>query len=195
VIRVFVPRDAAAVACGADAVAAAIVAAARKARGEIALVRNGSRGMLWLEPLVEVEHDGTRYGFGPLDAAGAAALVAALTGGTPASAIAHPQAVGLVEEVPFFARQTRLTFARCGLTDPVSLDDYSAHGSWLGLRRALELGPAGIVAEVTGSGLRGRGGAGSRPASSGRPSPRRRPRRNTSSATPTRATAAPLPTG
>ena len=154
--RVFVPRDAAAIACGADEVAGVIAAALP----DLTLVRNGSRGMLWLEPLVEVEDAGTRYGFGPLDAAGARALAAALAEGRPAGTIAHPQAVGPVEAIPFFARQTRLTFARCGVTDPVSLDDYAAHGGWAGLRRALALGPEAIVAEVTASGLRGRGGAG-----------------------------------
>ena len=119
-IRVFVPRDAAAVACGAEAVAAALGDAARSAGLEIAITRNGSRGMLWLEPLVEVEIAGVRHGLEPLDRAGAEALIGALAAGQPAG---HPQALGPVEAVPFFAGQTRLTFARCGRTDPVSLDD------------------------------------------------------------------------
>jgi formate dehydrogenase iron-sulfur subunit len=159
-IRVFVPRDAAAVACGADEVAAAFAAAARRAGLETEIVRNGSRGLLWLEPLVEVEDAGGRYGFGPLDPAGAETLVAALAAGQAPAAIDHPQATGPVEAIPFFARQTRLTFARCGLTDPLSLDDYAAHGGWQGLVRAVALGPEATVAEVTASGLRGRGGAG-----------------------------------
>ncbi len=152
--RVFVPRDAAAIACGAEAVVAALAAAG------FPPTRTSSRGMFWLEPLVEVEHDGRRYGFGPLDAAGAKALAEALAAGTPAAEIAHPQAVGAVEAIPFLARQTRLTFARAGITDPLSLADYEAHGGWAGLRRALALGPEAIVAEVAASGLRGRGGAG-----------------------------------
>jgi formate dehydrogenase iron-sulfur subunit len=159
-IRVFVPRDAAAVACGADGVAAAIRVAARRAGIEVEVVRNGSRGMLWLEPLVEVEDGGVRYGFGPLDHESAAALIARLADARGAAAVEHPQAVGLVEAVPFFAGQTRLTFARCGITDPVSRADYAAHGGWKGLERAIGLGPQGIVDEVTSSGLRGRGGAG-----------------------------------
>jgi formate dehydrogenase iron-sulfur subunit len=158
-IRIFVPRDAAAVACGADAVTAALRGAAARAGLAVEIVRTGSRGMLWLEPLVEVEEAGIRHGFGPLDADGAVALVGALREGGGAAA-RHPQAVGPVERIPFFAGQTRLTFARCGLTDPLSLDDYAAHGGWKGLERAIALGPEATVAEVAASGLRGRGGAG-----------------------------------
>ena len=156
-IRVWVPRDAAAIACRADAVAAAIGEAGRRAGVELAIVRNGSRGMLWLEPLVEVEIDGVRHGFGPLAVGEVEGLMAAVAAGTAGG---HPRAVGPVEAIPFFAGQTRLTFARCGVTDPVSLDDYAAHGGWKGLARAIEIGPEATVAEVTASGLRGRGGAG-----------------------------------
>ena len=156
-LRVFVPRDAAAVACGADAVAAAIRDAGRRAGIELALVRNGSRGMLWLEPLVEVEIDGVRHGFGPMAAGEAETLVAAIAAGNPGG---HLRAVGPVEAIPFLVGQTRLTFARCGVTDPVSIEEYAAHGGWKGLARAIEIGPEATVAEVTASGLRGRGGAG-----------------------------------
>lgn len=156
-IRLFVPRDAVAVACGAEAVVAELTAAARAAGLEISLARTGSRGMLWLEPLAEVEIDGVRHGFGPLDAAGAAGLIAAIAADAP---LAHPASIGPVELHPFFRRQTRLTFARCGVTDPLSLADYAAHGGWKGLQRAIALGPQATVAEVTASGLRGRGGAG-----------------------------------
>ncbi|ODN71541.1 NADP-reducing hydrogenase subunit HndC [Methylobrevis pamukkalensis] len=158
-IKVFVPCDAAAIACGADSVAEAILSEAGKAGVEIKLVRNGSRGMLWLEPLVEVEADGVRYGFGPVRKRDVAALVAAGLFTAPAS-VSHDLAIGVVSEHPFLTAQQRLTFARCGITDPRSLDDYLAHGGYKGLARALELGSAGIVAEVTKSGLRGRGGAG-----------------------------------
>lgn len=158
--RVFVPRDAAALACGADSVAAAILAAAQSHSLDIEVVRNGSRGMLWLEPLVEIEAKGRRYGFGPMTAAGAKELVAALAKSKTAAKIKHPLALGPTEEIPFFKRQTRLTFARCGLTDPVSLADYQAHGGYAGLARALTLKPVEIVDEIAKSGLRGRGGAG-----------------------------------
>ncbi|MFW5654929.1 MAG: NADH-ubiquinone oxidoreductase-F iron-sulfur binding region domain-containing protein [Roseicyclus sp.] len=148
-MRIWVPRDAAARALGADAVAAAIAAEA-SARGlEVEIVRNGSRGMVWLEPLVEVERDGVRHGFGPMRVGD----VTAFLDGTL-------EGLGPVEEIPFFARQDRLTFARVGLIDPLSLAEYEAHGGLSGLRRALGMEAEAIVAEVRESGLRGRGGAG-----------------------------------
>jgi formate dehydrogenase iron-sulfur subunit len=158
--RIFVSRDAAAVACGADDVAAAISAAAAKHKLKVEIVRNGSRGMLWLEPLIEIEEKGVRYGFGPAEPADAEALVAALAAKTAAKAIKHKLAVGAVEQIPFFKKQTRLTFARCGITDPVSLTDYKMHGGYKGLEKALKMKPTDICKEVKDSGLRGRGGAG-----------------------------------
>ncbi len=150
--RVFVPRDALAIAVGADEVAAAIA----RACPEVTVVRNGSRGMAWLEPFVEVETEGGRIGYGPVEAGDVAGLVSAgfLAGG------AHAKRVGRAEDVPFFARQTRITFSRCGLTDPVSMHDYKAHGGLMGLERAIGMTREAIVDEVTKSGLRGRGGAG-----------------------------------
>ena len=160
-LRVFVPRDAAAVAVGADEVAAALGAAARKAGAQVQIVRNGSRGMLWLEPLVEIERDGVRYGFGPVTVADVESLVkAGIFEGRPVGTIKHPLSIGVVDEHPYMTRQTRLTFARCGITDPVSLDDYRAHDGYKGLERALAMKPIEIVDEVAKSGLRGRGGAG-----------------------------------
>ena len=158
-IRIYIPRDAAAVACGADDVAKAAVDAAKKAKVNAEIVRNGSRGMLWLEPLLEIEDGGVRYAFGPMTQADAGTIVTALAK-TPASRIKHPLALGPTEQIPFFKKQTRLTFARCGLTDPVSLADYKAHGGYKGLERALASKSIEIVEEVTKSGLRGRGGAG-----------------------------------
>ncbi|WP_413710431.1 formate dehydrogenase beta subunit [Rhizobium sp. Rhizsp82] len=155
-IRIFVPRDAAALSLGADKVAKAI-ASEVAARGlDVKLVRNGSRGMLWLEPLVEVEIDGKRIGYGPVKARDVAGLFEAglISGGD------HALCLGEVENLPFLKEQTRLTFARCGITDPLSLEDYEAHGGLAGLRRAAAMAPADIVKEVTDSGLRGRGGAG-----------------------------------
>ncbi|BBK35086.1 formate dehydrogenase subunit beta [Allostella sp. ATCC 35155] len=155
-IRVFVPGDAAALSVGADAVAAAIREVATALGHAVELVRNGSRGLFWLEPLVEVERGGQRFGFGPVRAADVASLFAA----DFLSADRHPLALGAVESLPWLARQQRLTFARCGIVDPASLADYEAHGGLAGLRRALAMAPADIVREVTESGLRGRGGAG-----------------------------------
>ncbi len=150
--RIFVPRDALSVSVGADDVAAALAAQCPDA----SIVRNGSRGMAWLEPLVEVETPEGRIGYGPVDAADVPGLLDAglLHGG------AHAKRVGFIERIPFFAAQTRVTFARCGVTDPVSLDEYRAHGGLQGLARALDMAPAAIIDDVAASGLRGRGGAG-----------------------------------
>ena len=151
-MKVWLPRDAAARALGADDVAGTLLTQARARGIDLTLIRNGSRGMIWLEPLLEIETPEGRIGFGPVTPADVAAIL-----DTPE---AHPKALGLVEALPWMARQTRLTFARCGVIDPLSLADYEAHGGLSGLRRALEMDAAGIVAEVTESGLRGRGGAG-----------------------------------
>jgi formate dehydrogenase iron-sulfur subunit len=151
-MKVYVPRDAAARGLGADEVASAVLAEAAKRGVTVDLVRNGSRGMVWLEPLVEVVTDAGRLAFGPLTPADVPALFDDLA--------AHPRALGLTDALPWLMRQTRLTFARVGVVDPLSLTDYEAHGGLVGLRRALGMDSAAIVAEVTDSGLRGRGGAG-----------------------------------
>jgi formate dehydrogenase iron-sulfur subunit len=155
-LRVFIPRDAAALAVGADDVAAALRDAATARGVALDIVRNGSRGLHWLEPLVEVVTSAGRVGYGPVTAADVASVLdAALSQGGE-----HPLRCGLVDEIPWLKRQTRLTFARCGIIDPVSIADYRAHGGFRGLDRALSLGPDAIVEEVAQSGLRGRGGAG-----------------------------------
>jgi len=153
--KVFVSRDAAALALGADETAAALVAAAKAKGQDIELVRIGSRGMVWLEPLVEVEVAGRRVGYGPVAAADVPELLdAGLRSGAD-----HKLKLGIVEELPFIKKQERLTFARVGLIDPVDLDQYIAHDGYAGLKRALTLSGAQVVQEVTDSGLRGRGGA------------------------------------
>jgi len=156
VTRIFVPRDAAARALGADRVADAIAREATRVGLTLEVVRTGSRGLFWLEPLVEVETPGGRIAFGPMTVADVPGLFA---GGLPVTA-AHPLCVGRPEDISFLKRQTRITFARCGIIDPLSLADYRAHGGWRGLERARSLGAAGTVEEVVKSGLRGRGGAG-----------------------------------
>jgi formate dehydrogenase iron-sulfur subunit len=155
-VRIFVPRDAAALSMGADGVAKAIGAEAGKRGAKIEIVRNGSRGMLWLEPLVEVETDKGRVAYGPVAVEDVAGLFEAnfLKGGS------HKLTHGLTDEIPYFKNQERLTFARCGITDPLSIADYRAHDGFAGLTKAIGIEPADIVAEVTTSGLRGRGGAG-----------------------------------
>jgi len=152
-MKIFVPRDSAAKSVGADDVAAAITAEAEKRGQAVTIVRTGSRGLFWLEPLVEVEGTGGRQGFGPVSPADVAGLFDSNFAG-------GDKALGLVEEIPFLARQERLTFARCGIIDPVNVDDYRAHGGYEGLTKALGMSGDEIVTAVTDSGLRGRGGAG-----------------------------------
>jgi formate dehydrogenase iron-sulfur subunit len=156
-VRIYVPLDAAALAVGADETAKAIGDEAKRRGLDLQLIRNGSRGLLWLEPLVEVEVAGKRYAYGPVSAESVASLFAAdFTSGNPKP---HPQALGLTEQIPYLKRQSRLTFARVGVTDPRSLEDYLQHGGYRGLTAALSLQPAEIVGRVSDSGLRGRGGA------------------------------------
>jgi formate dehydrogenase iron-sulfur subunit len=154
-LKIYVPRDAAALGVGADQTAQAIVVEAQRRGIAIELIRNGSRGLLWLEPLVEVEVAGTRVAYGPVQAHDVAALFdSGFTAGRP-----HPLGHGATEQIPYLKKQERLTFARVGLTDPRSLSDYLVHGGYRGLAAALAQQPADIVASVTASGLRGRGGA------------------------------------
>jgi formate dehydrogenase iron-sulfur subunit len=167
-VRIFVPQDAAALALGADRVAQALSQEIGTRGLDATIVRNGSRGLHWLEPLVEVETTEGRIAYGPVKASDIASLLdAGLVTGSY-----HPLCLGKTEDLPFLKNQTRLTFARCGIIDPLSLDDYKANDGLKGLAKAVAMTSADVVAQVTESGLRGRGGA-----------------------TPTRATAAPLPTG
>ncbi len=149
--KVYVPRDAAARSVGADEVAERITAT-----GGVDVIRTGSRGMLWLEPMVEVETAAGRVGYGPTSPEDVDGLVAA---GMLQGADVGPY-LGPVEELPWMKRQQRLTFARVGVVDPLSAEDYASHGGNAGLRQALSLPPAEVVETVVDSGLRGRGGAG-----------------------------------
>ena len=162
-VQLFVPRDAAALAAGADEVADALLAACAERGVAVNLTRNGSRGLLWLEPLVEVATPHGRIAYGSVQPEDLPALLEAhlLTGGfTPAGAVvAHPLRHGVTEQMPYLVMQERLTFRRIGVTDPLSLTDYEAHDGWAGLRQALTLTSAELLHEVTHSGLRGRGGA------------------------------------
>jgi formate dehydrogenase iron-sulfur subunit len=155
-IRVFVPRDSAAIALGAHEVAEEIALQAKDNGVDIELVRNGSRGMVWLEPLVEVETPEGRVAYGPV----APADVASLFKGKFLSGGKHKLGHGFTDALPFLKNQERLTFARIGITDPLSIADYMALGGFAGLKNALAQSGADIVNVVTESGLRGRGGAG-----------------------------------
>ncbi|MDR6396806.1 formate dehydrogenase beta subunit [Herbaspirillum seropedicae] len=154
-VTVYVPRDSTALALGANEVAAAITAEAHKRGQSIRLVRNGSRGMFWLEPLVEVATAAGRVAYGPVAPEDVAGLFDAglLQGGQ------HALHLGLTEEIAFLKNQERLTFARVGIIDPLSLEDYLAHEGYVGLKNALAKTPEAIVQEMIASGLRGRGGA------------------------------------
>lgn len=149
-MRIFVPADSTAVSIGADEVAAALRSAG------LDVVRTGSRGLYWLEPLVEVESGGRRIGYGPIQANDAGTLVEALQ----AESRDDPRCVGDVDELLASQGQQRLTLGRTGRVVPGDWDDYVAHGGTAGLRAALAMEPQAIVDEVKASGLRGRGGAG-----------------------------------
>ncbi|WP_321927168.1 formate dehydrogenase beta subunit [Paraburkholderia guartelaensis] len=153
--RVYVPRDSSALALGADAIAEAIEREAAARGASVELVRNGSRGLLYLEPLVEVETPDGRVGYANVEPDEVGALFDAgfLQGGQ------HARSVGFVEQIPYLSKQQRLTFARIGITDPLSTDDYVAHGGLEGLRNALKMTGADICEALVESGLRGRGGA------------------------------------
>ena len=155
-IRLFLTRDSAALAVGADEVAQAISAEAQARKLDVTLSRTSSRGLLWLEPFVEVETPAGRVGYGPVSAEDVKGL---FDGGFLEGAV-HPLCQGKTDDIPFLKNQERLTFARAGLTEPVSVEQYMAHGGFAGLKKALAMAGAEIVKEVTDSGLRGRGGAG-----------------------------------
>lgn len=154
-IKIFVPRDSAALALGADEVAQAIVVEAKQRGLSIELVRNGSRGMFWLEPLVEVATAAGRVAYGPV----APDDVAGLLDAQFQTGAAHRLKLGLTDEIAYLRQQERLTFARMGITDPLSLADFQAHEGFAGLRRALILSATDVVQQVLDAGLRGRGGA------------------------------------
>ena len=154
-LRLYVPRDAAAVSVGADEVADAFEAVAAERNIAVEIIRTGSRGLLWLEPMIEVATAEGRVAFGPVTEADVESILAAA-----ASNGAHPLRLGVTDEIPWLKRQTRLTFVRCGVIDPRSVEDYRAHDGYKGLERAVTLGSDGILADVKTSGLRGRGGAG-----------------------------------
>ena len=154
-LKIFVPRDATACALGADAVAETIRIGAAGRGIEVDIIRNGSRGAFWLEPLVEVDTEDGRIAFGPVEAADVAGL---FESGFPYTSD-HALALGLIEGIDWLASQQRVTFARAGWTNPLSLEDYLGSGGYKGLEWALSMKPQEIIDQVKESGLRGRGGA------------------------------------
>jgi formate dehydrogenase iron-sulfur subunit len=154
-LRVYIPGDSVAVACGADDLVSAIETLAARKKVAVTIVRNGSRGLHWLEPLLEVETSKGRIAYGPVEESDVESVFEAIVTDDGE----HKLCRGVTTDIPWLKNQTRLTFARCGIIDPRSLEDYKAHDGYRGLEKALA-NPAGIVGEVTESGLRGRGGAG-----------------------------------
>ena len=153
--KIFIPSDTTACALGADAVAEEIALQAKNRGMDLSIIRNGSRGAFWLEPLVEVETGGERYAFGPVKPSDVNGL---FESGFPESS-GNSLSLGDPADIEWLKRQDRLTFARAGLTDPLCLDDYKRNGGYVGLDNALKMSAAEIVEAVTESGLRGRGGA------------------------------------
>jgi formate dehydrogenase iron-sulfur subunit len=155
-ISVFVPRETSAVSLGADEIADRILSLAVNNKENITLIRNGSWGMCWLEPLIEVDVNGERIAYGPICIDDVADLFKAsfLKGGD------HTLKLGKVSDIPYLKNQDRWTFRRCGLIDPVSIHDYCGNGGFDGFIAATKIGPGEIIEEIKKSGLRGRGGAG-----------------------------------
>ena len=155
-VRVYVPGDSAACSVGADEVAAQIIEVAAAEGVAVEVIRNGSRGMLWLEPFVEVQTPAGRVGYGPVTVGDVESLIdAGMLDGRP-----HALGHGLVDEMSWLARQHRVSFARVGLADPLDLDDYRRLGGLTGLQRALATPVEEVAGDILASGLRGRGGAG-----------------------------------
>lgn len=155
-VRTFVPRETAAVSVGADEIAVEIARVAKARGASIELIRNGSWGATWLEPLVEVEVDGKRIAYGNVTAADVADMFSAgfLEGGK------HARRIGLVTEIPYLIDQDRWTFFRCGLIDPLSIDSFRRHKGFDAIEKAFEMGAKAVIEAVADAGLRGRGGAG-----------------------------------
>jgi len=155
VVTVYIPRDSAAIAVGADQVAKRLLHECGVRGLEVSIVRNGSRGLFWLEPLVEVNTPLGRVAYGPVTADD----VPGLLGAGMLSGHKHPLHLGITEQIPYLAMQERLTFTRMGVIDPLSIKDYERLDGFSGLQRAADLAPTAIIEEMTQSGLRGRGGA------------------------------------
>ncbi|MEQ1766024.1 MAG: NADH-quinone oxidoreductase subunit NuoF [Methylotenera sp.] len=153
--KIYIPRDSSALSVGAEKVAIAIAQEAKRRNLDVEIVRNGSRGLYWLETLVEVATENGRFAYGPVKVKDVASLFEA----DFLNAKPHALSLGLTEEIEWLKKQQRLTFARVGVTDPVSLEDYIAHDGYKGLKNALVQSGVEIVKAVTDSGLRGRGGA------------------------------------
>ncbi|MFT6918917.1 MAG: formate dehydrogenase iron-sulfur subunit [Cognaticolwellia sp.] len=158
--KIFIPRESTAISLGAHEVAQAFTHYLSDHDIDLKIIRNGSRGLFWLEPMVEIETAQGRIAYGPVASADVASIMEDISQNIlhekPQS---HALALGLTENIAYLKKQTRLTFARAGITDPVSLEDYLALDGFKGLQKSLALSTQEIVTTVVDSGLRGRGGA------------------------------------
>jgi formate dehydrogenase iron-sulfur subunit len=154
--KIYVPRETAAISVGADDVAIEIARQAKSLGDNVELIRNGSWGATWLEPLVEVAVDDKRIAYGNVEASDVAGLFAAgfLTGAE------HERRLGPTTEIDYLASQDRWTFWRCGLIAPLSIEDFRAHQGFNAFEKAVEMGADAVIEAIKTSGLRGRGGAG-----------------------------------
>jgi len=154
--KIFIPRDTASISMGGDEVAIIIEEIAQKEKKEVTIIRNGSWGMSWLEPLIEIEIEGHRVAYGPISETDVIDLFEAdfLKGGS------HPLKLGNTNDIAYLKNQQRWTFRRCGLIDPASIEDYIKNRGFSGLEIALQKGSSHVLKELEKSGLRGRGGAG-----------------------------------
>ncbi|MEM7020848.1 MAG: formate dehydrogenase subunit gamma, partial [Pseudomonadota bacterium] len=152
----YIPGDTTALSLGAGEVAALIQQRADEKKLPLNIVRNGSRGLYWLEPMIEIETERGRVAYGPVTVEAVEDFMAAECWQENTN---HPLYLGLTEEIPYLKNQQRLTFSRVGVIDPLSIDDYCAQDGFAGLRQALRDSAQQIVTTVTESGLRGRGGA------------------------------------
>jgi len=153
--KIFIPRDSSALSLGADKVYKEILSESKKRDINIEIIRNGSRGLFWLEPMIEVETSKGRVAYGPINISD----INSLFDSEFFLGKKHNLFLGITEEIKWLKNQERLTYARVGITDPVSIEDYEGLDGFKGLKNALKLSPEKIVQEVADSGLRGRGGA------------------------------------
>ena len=153
---IYVPRDTTTISLGADKIAEDISVFARENSLELKIVRNGSRGLYWLEPMLEIETELGRVAYGPVSLDDVDGFLENECWNENKS---HPLYLGLTEEIPYLSNQQRLTFSHVGVVDPLSIDDYRANDGYTGLVNSLKLNQQEIVKTVADSGLRGRGGA------------------------------------
>ena len=153
--KIYIPRDSSAISLGANDVFNEILKESKERNLDVSIIRNGSRGIFWLEPMIEVETPKGRVAYGPISLLD----VAGLFDQEFYLGKKHSLFLGLTEEISWLKNQERLTYARVGITDPVDIDDYEKHDGFRGLKKSISLSQEEIVKEVTESGLRGRGGA------------------------------------